>query len=181
MIFDEWRKFRGWLVLEYFLRTCREVHVKELARELNISPYTASYYLRFYGKEGILSEKRKGNLALYSLSDNSLVRNLKKFYIVGKIYPIFKRLCKKKGVISAAIYGSYASGTYDEYSDIDLLLISQEKQSFKDIIKKLENITDREVNITIFSVGEWRKLKRNKNDFAMAVISNHILLCGAEL
>ncbi len=181
MIFDEWKKFRGWVVLEYFLRHEREIHVKELARKLKISPQTASYYLKFYRDEKILQEKRTANLSLYSLADNPLVRQLKIFYMISTIYPLAREMCEKINATTVAIYGSCASGTYDSKSDVDILIISQKRQIPSSYVKRLESILEREVNITVLSMGEWRKMKREKDEFAMAVLSNHIVVCGASL
>lgn len=79
---SEWRKFRGWAVLEFFLsQPSAQVHIKQLARELDISPQTANYYLRLYEAEGLLVSEPVGNLVRFRL-DNSLplARELKRSY-----------------------------------------------------------------------------------------------------
>lgn len=176
-----WRKFRGWKVLEFFLKTGREIHVRELARELGISPQTANHYLKFYKKANILKERKEANLLLYSLLDNALTRQLKIFYILDNIYPSTLRFAKKNNVTSIVLYGSHASGIYDEHSDIDLLIISQQKTLNLDELKELERKIKKEIKIQVFSVGEWRNLKRRKNTFVQSVLSKHILLYGAEI
>jgi len=168
-------------VLEYFLKYNREIHLKELARKLKISPQTASYYLRFYRDEGILEEKRTANLSLYSLADNRLVRQLKIFYMVSAIYPVAREIHEKMDAATVAIYGSCASGTYDSKSDADILIISQKKRIPHHYIRKLESVLEREVNVMVLSIGEWRKMKRERDEFAMAVTSSHVVLCGADL
>ncbi len=180
MITEEWQKFRGWSVLEFFLKNDREVYVKELSRELKISPHTANYYLKFYKNAGILTERKKGNLTLYTLSDNSLVRELKRFYIIDQIISAAPRLCANKA-ISVALYGSCASGTYDKSSDIDMLVISQSKDINLNMLKSIEEKTGKEVKVEVLRLGEWRRLKRKKDKFAKSIISNHVLLCGAEI
>ncbi len=181
MIIDEWKKFKGWLVIEYFLRTNKEIHVKGLAKELKISPQTANYYLKFYKKEGILRERKEGNLMLYSLTDNCLVRELKIFYILNILSEFSKKFVKENKVTSLVLYGSHASGTYDKNSDIDLLVISQTKKLNFNGIKALERKTGKEVKIQVFTLGEWRNLKRKKDSFVRSVLSKYILLYGAEI
>ena len=39
----------------------------------------------------------------------------------------------------------------------------------------------KEVKIQVFSLGEWRNLKRKPNAFVRSVLSKHILLYGAEI
>jgi len=181
MIIDEWKKFKGWVTLEYFLKTNKEIHVKGLARHLKISSQTANYYLKFYKKEGILKERQEGNLMLYSLTDNSLVRQLKIFYILNILSEFSKKFVKQNKVTSILLYGSHASGTYDRNSDIDVLIISQSKKLNLDEVKRLERKTGKEVKIQVFSLGEWRNLKRKKDSFIQSVISKHVLLYGAEI
>jgi len=181
VIIEEWRKFRGWSVLEFFLKTGREIHVKKLARELNISPQTATYYLKFYKRVGILKERKEANLLLYSLEGNPLTRQLKIFCILDQIYPFILRFAGKNMVTSIVLYGSHASGTFDETSDIDLLLISQKKALNLSELKKLEKRIGKEVRVQVFSLGEWRNLKRRTNAFIRSVLSKHILLYGAEI
>jgi hypothetical protein len=181
MITKEWRKFKGWGVLEFFLKTGKEIYVKEIARKLKISPQTANYYLKFYKQVGILKERKKGNLLLYSLIDNCLTRQLKIFYILDVLYPLILKFYKENDIISVVLYGSHASGTYDRNSDIDLLIISQKKILNMDGIRRLEKKIGKEVKIHVFSLGEWRSLKRKKDSFVRSVLSNYILICGAEI
>ena len=79
------------------------------------------------------------------------------------------------------MYGSHASGTYDRKSDIDILVISQQRKLNLDEIKKLEKKIGREIKIHSFSIGDWMRLKRRSDNFVMSVLKNHILLCGAEI
>jgi len=181
MITNEWKKFKGWVILSFFLKTNKEIHVKELARQLKVSPQTANYYLKFYKKEGILKERRKGNLLLYSLMDNSLTRQLKIVYILDILFDFSKNFCKENNITSLVLYGSHASGTYDENSDIDLLVISQNKKLKLEEIKRLEKRLKKEVKIEVFSLGEWRSLKNKKDKFIQSLLSNYILLYGAEI
>ncbi len=181
MIIDEWKKFKGWVTLEYFLKTNKEIHVKGLARQLKISPQTANYYLKFYKKEGILKERREGNLLLYSLTDNCLVKQLKIFYTLNILSEFSKKFVKKNKITSLVLYGSHASGSYDKSSDIDLVIISQLKKLNLDEIKALEKKIGKEVKIQVFSLGAWRNLKRKKDSFIRSVLSKHILLYGAEI
>lgn len=181
MITKEWKKFRGWKVLEFFLKANKEVYVKELARKLKISSQTANYYLKFYKKVGVLLERKEGNLLLYSLTNSPLVRQLKVFYILDMILPFALNFCKDNNITDLVLYGSHASGTYDSKSDIDLLVISQQKNLKLNEIKKLERETDKEVKIQVFSLGQWRNLKRRGDRFAKSLLSNHILLYGAEI
>ena len=157
------------------------MHVRELARRLKISPQTANHYLKFYEKGNVLRKRKQGNLLLYSLNNNCLTKQLKIFYITDVLFEFSKRFVKENNITCLVLYGSHAFGTYDESSDIDLLIISQQKNLKLDEIKDLERKIGKEVKMQIFSLGEWRRLKRKKDSFAQSVLSNHILLYGAEI
>lgn len=181
MLFDAWKKFRGWTVLEYFFSN-RATHVKELARRLNISPGTAQYYLKLYAKEHILDSKRVGNLTLYELNDNFVTRALKRAYALAVFGDYFSKFINdNKDIVSLAVYGSYADGNYDEKSDLDIIVISQNKKLNLSAFVRLEADTKKEVKTETFSTGEWRTIAKSHDNFYNSVIKDNVLLYGARL
>ena len=178
----EFRKFVGFKVLEYFItHPSIEVHLKELSRNLGISSGSAKIYCDIFERDGILHVKRKGNLRLFTLNNNDFaVRELKKAY-----YAI---LLKELGIekiaensISLAIYGSFASGNFDERSDLDILIIGGEEDVNRDLILELQEKLGREIQLTIIPYYRWEKMKKEGDKFAESVLRNHILIKGAEL
>jgi uncharacterized protein len=179
MLLREWRRFKGWHVLEFFLSGGRRIHIKGLAKELKISPRTAQTYLWLYQNEGILDNERLGNLSLYSLSSRPLSMELKRTYLLMRIHKLVEQLVKdNKSIVSLVLYGSSARGDYDEHSDIDLLVVSNTKDLDLDIIKRIESSLDKEVKLEILSLGELRKLAEKHDDFYLSVMKNNIILYG---
>ncbi len=85
-------------------------------------------------------------------------------------------------MISLAVYGSYASGNFDEKSDIDLLLISfKSKSHFLNLIQNIEKYLSKEVNYEVFNLSKWQKIKKENEPFYQEIMRNHILLTGSEL
>ena len=118
MILDEWQKFKGWVVLEFFLSRQKKIHLKGLAKELKISPRTAQVYLRLYEKGGVLEMEEVGNLKLYSLVDSPLTRELRRAYLMLKVATPIKAFANdNKSVTSIVLYGSSARGEYDSSSE----------------------------------------------------------------
>ena len=183
-MFEEWQKFRGWMVLEHFLRNPNKpIHVNGLSRELKISPRTAETYLLLYSKDGLLSKENVGNTIQYALrNEEAPVQALKKFYFTQKLLEsgLMEKFCKENPIVSFVVYGSYASGTYSDKSDMDFLVISDRMPNVE-LLNKMSAIFDAEAQVTHFSIGEWRKMSREKDKFAESVKRNYILLNGADI
>lgn len=175
----KWRKFKGWAVLEYFLKNPNtKLHIRGLSRDINVGPLTAQRYLQLYRDEGMLNEEKVANSLQYSLDNTSpVVKSLKRFYfleLLGKIEEV------PEGVVSIALFGAHASGEYTENSDIDILVIAQDKPNLS-IFKKLEKKLAKTVDITTMRLGEWRALVKKRDEFADSILRNHILIHGAQL
>ena len=183
MLLDEWRKFKGFAVLEYFLWDGERVHIKGLARKLKLSPNTAQVYLQLYESEGVLTREKIGNLVLYSLSsDSSLVIELKRFYALFRMNRYIRDFINSnKDISSLILYGSVAKGEYDKKSDVDLLVISQTRNIELKGMKAMEIALNREVKIEVLSPGEMRRLADKQDNFYLSVLKNNIVLHGASL
>lgn len=182
MLLEEWRKFKGWAVLEFFLSEQRKIHLKGLAKELKISPRTAQTYLQLYEKEGILLRENIGNLTLYSLINNTVTYELRRAYILLRIRPYMAEFVTDNPTItSLLLYGSTARGDYDKSSDIDLLVISGTKSPNLKQIKAAEAEIGKELKLEILTLGELRKLAEKKDKFYLSVLKNNIVLYGAGL
>jgi predicted nucleotidyltransferase len=178
----QWRKFKGWVVLEFFLKNNERIHVKGLSKNLKISPRTAQTYLQLYEKNKILKKEKVGNIVLYSLNENPIAFELKKFYSVINFLPLINEFVEKNPEINVvALYGSHATGKDDRKSDVDLLVISQSKKLNLEPMKKMERSFGKEVKIQVFSIGEWKNLLNKNDSFALSALKNHILLYGASL
>ena len=177
MLINEFRKFVGFRVLEYFvLKPTQEVHLKELARRINVSPRSVKIYCDLFEKEGILISERKGNLRIFRLKDSFIVREMKKLYylLLLKEFGI-ENICENCTLL---IYGSFASGEVDEASDLDLLIIGSEKEVNYDLLREIESRTGRSVQLTVIPFHRWEIAKKKRDDFAESVIRNHVLVKG---
>jgi predicted nucleotidyltransferase len=180
MLLKEWRKFKGWAVLEYFLSGGDRTYLKELSRILSISPRTAQTYLQLYEKEGLLEKEKSGNAIFYSLATNATTKELKKTYLLLKISPSIHRFLSENPQLSnITLYGSAARGEQDRSSDIDLLVISSSKRMNLSGMSQLERELGLEVKLEILTIGEWRKLAEKKDKFYSSITKNNILLYGA--
>lgn len=176
------RKFVGFKILEYFLRYPSEkTYLKELAKKLQISPRSVKIYCDLFEKEGLIKREIIGNMHIFSTNnDNFRVREMKRAYFINLLAEMnIENIAEE--CASIAVYGSYASGNYDEKSDIDILIIGEEQQVKRDIIVKIMEIIGKEIQLNVIPIIKWEKMKKDKDHFVQSIIRNHILIKGVEL
>ena len=179
---NDFRKFVGFKILEYFLlNPTKKTYIKELAKELNVSPASVIKYGDIYYREDLIKKEVKGNLHLYyTNNDNFRIRELKRAFYVNMIGELnIDKIAENP--ISVALYGSHANGTFDEKSDIDLLIIGIKEKINKDLIVKIGNKLGKEIQINIISMTNWENKKKEDDAFVKSVIKNHVLIKGVEL
>jgi predicted nucleotidyltransferase len=184
---QEWNKFKGWSVLEFFLLNPNtKIHINELARQLKTSPRTAQMSCNMYNKEGLLRRKEIGNIHQFFLNENdSRVRILKKFigpYLVSDKWHLNPFLEKNKNILSVSIYGSFATGEYGDHSDLDILVITaDEKKPDSSDLSKIELKLGREAAVTSIPHSKWRVMERKKDNFFLSIRKKSILIWGNPL
>jgi predicted nucleotidyltransferase len=99
---------------------------------------------------------------------------------VGKI--LQEKLHSLDAVRKAFIYGSFAAGTADIHSDIDLMIIGEiNLEEISGAISEAERDLNRPINYLIFSEEEWKEKLAIKDPFAVNVDeSTKIMLIGGE-
>jgi predicted nucleotidyltransferase len=88
---------------------------------------------------------------------------------------------RDENIISLALVGSYADGSYDEKSDLDFLVITPSRKNFADLGRKFEAEFGAGVNVTVFKLSQWRQLARSGDALYKKVVESHVLLCGGGL
>ena len=178
----EFRKFVGYKILEYFLlNPTKKTYLNELAKTLEISPRSVKIYCDIFEKDDLIKREIIGNLHLFSTNnENFKIREFKRAFFINLLGELDIQKVSDE-CVSIAIYGSHASGNYDEKSDIDLLIIGDEKHINKSLIVKIMNAIDKEIQLNVISLITWEKMKKENDAFARSVIKNHVLIKGAGL
>lgn len=181
-MFREFEKFVGFRVLAWFLtHPTGEIHINKLAREIGVSPASVKAYADAFERDGLITVTRLGTARLLSLDNDSFaVRELKRACMA--------LLLARAGIedlapesIAVAVYGSTAAGTFDERSDIDILIIGDESQVDHGRVPALEAETDREVQLTVVPYYRWERMKEEGDPFVASVLQNHMLVRGTRL
>ncbi len=176
-LFEE---YAGQRVLELFFdEPFREFHLREAARKANVSAPTAKIQLDKFAKKGIIEKSSKANLSLFKANTKS-----KRFQLLKTAY--FLEKMEKSGLVeeikkrlrpqAIVLFGSTARGEDSRESDIDLLVISKNKQDIEQYA--FEKKLGREINMTVFFPGEWRKKASEDKPFYQRILIEGIVLEG---
>jgi predicted nucleotidyltransferase len=166
--------------LEFFIENpYSEIYLREFSRKLKISPNTSQRFLDLFSKENLITDIKKANLRYFKANlDNNFFRHIKLAYSIKKLLDsgLVDSLSQEASHI--VVFGSVAKGEDDKNSDIDLLIISSNKEKVKEILASYYKKLDKEIIPHIFSFAEWKKQAKINKAFYQEVIINGINLIG---
>lgn len=143
-----------------------KLHIREVADRLKISPGTVHKLVQTLKKEKLIIEKQHKNKKIIELNKNNfLTRELKRIINLNKIIniPAYKKL-RKYG--KTGIYGSFANGTNDSESDLDIWVEAEKKEGeLRPLIKELEKQAGVKVNLLILAKAKIEMLQKNNPEF----------------
>lgn len=91
---------------------------------------------------------------------------------VGAEAEIERALAAVHGIDAAAVHGSWADGSADARSDIDLLVVGTvDRRALKNRLRRLEREIGREIDVTVLELDELRELAQARNAFVHSVIN----------
>jgi len=112
----------------------QEFYEREVARRLEISAGSANRALNELFSSGVVTRRREGKMFFYSIdsSNNVTITELKRIINLLLIEPLVEAL---KAISSRIVlYGSCALGTDVSESDLDLFVVSNDKQNVSNTI-----------------------------------------------
>lgn len=186
-LIELFQKYVDWKILGYFLSNpTTPAHVKEIARRIKVSPGSVSTAVRRFEEDHLVRKDVKGLAHLYTLnSDNPVIRALKRAYglfLVMDANPVDHFLKADENMLSLALFGSYATGEYDERSDIDFLVISPSRGRLAvEAAMQFQQSVGIPVTATQFKLFQWQQMAKRGDAFCLRVVQNHVLLYGSEL
>ena len=164
-------------VLNLFLDLpTKEFHLRETARLLKISSSTAKLSLDKLKAHGLILEKGIANLRVFKANlENIILKEMKKTKNLSLIKEsaIAEYIQKTLNPASVVLFGSFAKGTNDEKSDIDLLIITNKKKQLS-----LLGIKGNELQIIQLTPLEWKEKVKKDKPFYQEIITTGITLLG---
>lgn len=182
-------RLRNKILLHFFTNVDDEMYLREMALRLKEDPGNLSKELSKLEHEGIFISQFRGK---------------QKYFFLNKAYPLFNELKsiifktigiqgslqniinEISGIVSAFIYGSFATGKENASSDIDLCLIVKDsvfnEHNFISKIDGLGKTISREINYIYYSEEEWKKQINENDSFIINIkMGPKIILKGDEL
>jgi len=138
-----------------FKRPEKWSHIREMAREMRISPNSVRKEISLLKKKGIIEERKEGNMILYRANLNSenyikekMLHNLRAVLESG----IADFLYDYYNPSSVVLFGSYSRGEDTSESDIDITVITSSKK--RPDVGKFEKILSRRIELSLFTRKE---------------------------
>lgn len=143
------------------LNPYREYYGSEIAREVKCSKASVSGILGGFLDKKIIKSRAVGNLKFYQINQSPILANYKISLVIKKLEPIVEKL--KKISTKVVLFGSSARGEQTVESDIDLLVISKNKEEVRIVIGggRLKNI----IKPIIKTNSEWSEMEINDPEF----------------
>ncbi len=169
-----------------------QFHIRQMGKLIGKSHVSLLPYLKELEKSRVLISKEVGKSKVFSLNlDNNQVRELlsvaekkKSLELLGKeifIKKIYEEFVKLDLNGSLVLFGSYASKTHTEESDVDLLYLGDLKESDSKKIKELGKIYKKEIHFVSMDFKQFREQLSEQGALAKEVIGNHIVLYNQDL
>jgi len=173
-------------LLDVFLRSPNaRFYIRELERKIKEEAKNVSRELKNLEALGLLISEKQGNLKYYSVNENFfLYPELKAiiFKTTGVQGLLKEALERLKGIETAFIYGTYATGKESESSDVDIMIIGKpDLTELNEVISDLEEKLNREINYMCFDQEEFKERRKAGNAFINEVLSGEkIMLKGSD-
>ena len=159
----------------------RSFFLSEIVNQLGMGRGTVQRELAKLEEAGLVNSSRVGNQKHFVANDQhplfpELVGIIEKTVgINGSLLKALKRFEHK--IDFAFVFGSFAKGSYNAKSDVDLLVVS-EKLGLEDlfpILTETENRISRIINLKLYTPTEFNKRIREKNSFIVKVLNDELV------
>jgi len=172
-------KTRKAILQLYFSHTEKKYYLRELEKKLNLPVQNIRRELINLKKRGMFKREKSGNQVYYSLNRESPIYNDIRNIIsktIGIENQLRESLSKVSSIRKAFIFGSFANGTQDSLSDIDIMIVGDvDEDDLIEKISRLENKFEREINYHIYNEKEFEGRRNEVNSFISKILSKPVI------
>ncbi|MBM3285615.1 MAG: hypothetical protein FJY81_07050 [Candidatus Aminicenantes bacterium] len=141
----------------FFAYPVKEFHEREVMRATGVSKGSANRILRKLAELSLLERAERGRMVFYRLkADDPFVKQMKAVENVWVLRDFVKGL--KNLARKIMLFGSCAEGTDTSESDIDVLILTEDKSAARAAVSAFNRKTKRQVAPIILSVQEFAAL-----------------------
>jgi len=155
----------------------QEYHEREIARKVGISYGSANRVLNDLALRGLLMRRRVGKMLFYSFNRSDPIYKLFKIFIsIALIRPLIEKM--KSSASEIVLYGSCARGEDVLKSDVDLFIISEDKEEAQRLIQSfrfLKGFEHLKIEPVILSAMELLKSEKDDREFLSLVREGIVL------
>jgi predicted DNA-binding protein YlxM (UPF0122 family) len=146
---------------------CKEnLHIRDIADKLNYSPSSVHKLIQNLKKYNAIEEIKQKNRLIIKLNNNNTIINEIKRIINFNDLINSKSYKKLKSFGKIGVYGSFAKGTNDLGSDIDLWLLTKKSElELRPLLRQLGLDLGYKVNILILSEKKIKQIKNEDYEF----------------
>ena len=178
-------------VLKTLLRYSGKIFtIRELARNAGISHPETSKVVRELEKRGVVNLQPVGRAHLVTLNEKSYI--LKSVVApvfraekstVSSLISTIKPYFKDKRISSVAIFGSVARGLEKDTSDIDLLVIADDKEFANERISRasLAAVSKFGFALSPLIMSRTRFIRERNKDLEKSILESYTTVCGKDL
>jgi len=167
----------------------KEFTIRELAKFLGVSHTGIKKVVDELEKTNVLRLRTVGRSCAFRLNMNSYAANIvgrtfeMESGVLSELRDVIREKLKSRFVTSAALYGSVVEGKETSRSDIDLLIITDQREKVEEIVAELQNdVSERFGNsISAYYISEEDLRKKRKEPPIKQALQNHMLICGKPL
>jgi len=145
-------------VLDHFFASpSMEYHEREVMRVTGISKGSANRILRMLAERALLERTEKGRMVFYRLNaSDPFVKQMKAAENVWALRSFVDGL--KESARKILLFGSCAEGTDSAKSDIDILILTDDKTAAKDKVSAFNRMSQRPMAPIILDMREFATL-----------------------
>lgn len=172
-------KTRKAILQLYFSHPEKKYYLRQLEKILHFPVQNIRRELINLERNGMFKREKSGNQVYYFINKESPVysdiRN-----IISKTIGIESQLRESlsgvSGIKKAFIFGSFADGTQDSLSDVDIMIVGEvNEDALIEKISKLENKIEREINYYIYDEKEFGERRKKENSFILKILSKPVI------
>jgi len=167
----------------------KEFTIRELAKFLGISHTGVKKVLDDLEKTNVIRVRTLGRSYAFKLNENSYGAGMveKVFDMEGRTLLELKAMIKERltspSIASAVLYGSILEGKEMPRSDIDLLIVTKEREKVEEVVVELQKEASERFgnSISAYYIGEEDLRRKREESPIKQALQNHVLICGKPL